>query len=64
MKASEVRGGFGEGRVLTAKDAVAEGLADRVDTFEATISRLTKTKRAQTPVRDAAQHRLDLSAVE
>lgn len=36
---ASVRGGFGEGRVLDAKTAVSEGLADRVATLEQTISR-------------------------
>lgn len=36
---SDVRGGFGEGRVLTAADSVSEGLADRVETLEQTIGR-------------------------
>lgn len=35
-----VRKGFGEGRALTADDALAEGLVDRIDTFEATVSRM------------------------
>lgn len=36
---ADVRGGFGEGRVLTAKQAVSEGLADRVESLEQTIAR-------------------------
>jgi len=36
---ADVRNGFGEGRVLTAKAAVSAGLADRVATLEQTISR-------------------------
>ena len=36
---ANVRNGFGEGRVLTAKAAVSAGLADRVATLEQTISR-------------------------
>ena len=36
----EVRSGFGEGRVVGAKDAVAFGMADRVATFDETIARL------------------------
>lgn len=50
----DVRGGFGEGRVLTAKRAVEAGMADRVDTFEATVARMVKgdlpsTTRAEAP---------------
>ena len=40
VKASAVRNGFGEGRVVAAKDAVAEGMADRVETLEQTAQRL------------------------
>lgn len=35
-----VRKGFGEGRILTAKEAVKAGLADRVATMDETIARL------------------------
>lgn len=41
VKASDVRNGFGEGRVLGAKAAVSAGLADRVDTLKGTIARLS-----------------------
>ena len=40
VKASAVRGGFGEGRTLGAREAVAEGMADRVGTLDETIRRL------------------------
>lgn len=35
-----VRGGYGEGRVLNAKDAKAEGMVDRIDTLDGVLSRL------------------------
>lgn len=35
-----VRGGFGEGRIVTANEAVRLGMADRVDTFDATVNRM------------------------
>jgi signal peptide peptidase SppA len=35
-----VQNGYGEGRQLLAKDAVKAGLADRVDTLEATVRRM------------------------
>jgi signal peptide peptidase SppA len=35
-----VKNGYGEGRVLNAKRAVGEKLADRIDTLDATIARL------------------------
>lgn len=34
-----VRSGFGEGRMVTSRRAIGTGLADRVETFEATVSR-------------------------
>jgi signal peptide peptidase SppA len=40
VSAADVRGGYGEGRVLTAKDAIAAGLIDRVATMDATLSGL------------------------
>lgn len=52
VTASAVRAGYGEGRMLTADQAVAEKLADRVDTLDATITRLVtapgKTRRRAT----------------
>jgi len=41
-----VRGGYGEGRVLDAKDAKAAGLIDRIATMDETIARLTTRGRA------------------
>ena len=38
---SEVRGGFGEGGILLARDAVKEGLADRVGTLDDVLAKLT-----------------------
>lgn len=37
---SAVKNGYGEGRVLNAKDAKAEGMVDRVDTLDGVLSRL------------------------
>jgi signal peptide peptidase SppA len=42
VKASDVRGGFGEGRVVGAKQAVNLGMADRIGTLEETIARLQR----------------------
>lgn len=39
-----VRGGYGEGRTLTAKDAKAAGLIDRIATMDETLARLTGSK--------------------
>lgn len=40
VSATDVRGGYGEGRALSAGDAKAAGLIDRIATFEDTVSRL------------------------
>ncbi len=37
----DVRAGFGEGRMVTANHAVAAGMADRVDTLDGVVARLT-----------------------
>jgi ClpP class serine protease len=42
VRASEVRGGFGEGRMVVAKEAVALGMADRIETLDETIDRLAR----------------------
>jgi ClpP class serine protease len=39
--AADVRGHYGEGRVLTAKEAKAAGMIDRVASVEETIRRLS-----------------------
>ena len=42
VKAADVRGGFGEGRTVGARQAVQLGMADRVATLDETIARLQK----------------------
>jgi signal peptide peptidase SppA len=42
VSVDNVRNGYGEGRVLSAKDAVSEGLADRVGTFDDVVRELMK----------------------
>jgi signal peptide peptidase SppA len=42
VTAKDVKGGFGEGRMLSANDAKAAGLVDRIETMDATINRLAK----------------------
>jgi ClpP class serine protease len=44
VKAAVVRGGYGQGRVVLAKDAVKEGMADRVATMDETLRRVAKMK--------------------
>jgi signal peptide peptidase SppA len=43
VKPADVRNGFGQGRTVTAKDAVAQGMADRVATLDQTLSRFGAT---------------------
>ena len=40
--AATVRADYGEGRVMTAKRAVAAGMADRIDTLESTLARVLR----------------------
>jgi signal peptide peptidase SppA len=42
VSVADVRNGFGEGRVVTAKDAVRLGMADRVATFDATLAQMAR----------------------
>ena len=42
VSVDDVRGGFGEGRVVGAQQAVKLGMADRVDTYDATVARLAR----------------------
>jgi signal peptide peptidase SppA len=42
-----VRDGYGEGRVVGAKKAKADGMVDRIDTLDATIERLMKRRKDQ-----------------
>ena len=58
VSAAEVRGGFGEGRAVTATEAVKLGIADRVATLDQTLERLgvsrgiLKSGRAEEPARE------------
>lgn len=45
VKPAEVRRGFGEGRMLGASDAIAQGMADRVGTLDEAIARAGKLQR-------------------
>lgn len=42
-----VRSDFGNGRMFSAKRAVEVGMADRIDTLEATVQRLARTRNVQ-----------------
>lgn len=60
VKAADVRDGFGEGRVVTAKNAVSLGMADRVATFDETIAKLA---RGYKPARASALDSVDMAPV-
>lgn len=70
---SDVRNGYGEGRVLSAKAAVKAGLADKVATFDDTLVRVARmaqrsTRAASTPPAsgrraDALRHELTLDTL-
>lgn len=48
VTASAVREGFGQGRGVLAKQAVTDGLADRVETFDEALARISNPRRAAT----------------
>lgn len=58
VKRSEVVGGFGEGRVVGAKQAVSLGMADRVATLDETIERLRGKRPRQSFSADSRERRL------
>jgi signal peptide peptidase SppA len=57
-----VRNGFGEGRVVGARQALKEGMADRIDTLDGTVTRLLGTK--ATPVSTNASLPVNLPSPE
>lgn len=57
VKAQDVRQGFGEGRVVGAREAVKLGMADRIATLDETIARLS---RGRAPTGPTAEADLDL----
>lgn len=44
VSAEDVRGGFGQGRVVKDKAAVKEGMADRIDTLDGTLKRISSNR--------------------
>lgn len=46
VTAAQVKADYGEGRVLTAKDAKAAGMVDRVETYSQAVARLSGVKLA------------------
>lgn len=65
VKASEVRNGFGEGRVVGAKEAVQLGMVDRVGTLDEVVNKLASggRRRRVGASLDFAQRRLRLERV-
>lgn len=62
---SDVKNGYGEGRVLNAKAAKAANLVDRVETLNETIARLSSRSRTAAPAaRAEADAGADLEATE
>jgi ClpP class serine protease len=60
VTAVAVRGGYGEGRVLNAKDAKKEGMVDRIDTLDGVLARLGVGSSAQKTNMAMAEKRLAL----
>lgn len=60
VSVADVTGGFGEGRVVKDKQAVKAGMADRVDTLDGTIRRLSSAKKSSS----AKANALDLLDVQ
>lgn len=60
VSASAVRSGYGEGRVLRAAEAVKEGLADRVGTFESVLQTLTGSTPKRGTSADVRRRRMEL----
>jgi signal peptide peptidase SppA len=58
VSVADVRGGYGEGRALGAKDALAAGLIDRIGTMEDTIGRAVGKRSSS---RDAGRGRCDVA---
>lgn len=44
VKVADVREGFGEGRMVLAKDALAQGMIDKIETTDETIARLSASR--------------------
>lgn len=64
VSAADVRGNFGGGRVLSPKEAVRVGMADRVDTYENTLARLAGGKIATRDTRRAESFLAPAAAID
>jgi signal peptide peptidase SppA len=63
VSVSDVRNGYGQGRVLLAKEAVAQNLCDKVATFDQTLARFGVTGAVQQVAAEAALPEID-AAIE
>lgn len=57
----DVKENFGQGRMLNAQAALAAGMIDKIETFDATLSRVSRGK-VSTGSRKAMQERIDMAA--
>lgn len=64
LKASEVESGFGQGRMFSAKEAIARKMADREETLETAIIRLATAHRVTTGRRNAIKLQRQRLALE
>jgi signal peptide peptidase SppA len=55
IKASDVRNGYGEGRVLTASMAKAEGMVDRIETLGEAVDRVSRAAGGRKRSRSAVE---------
>jgi len=49
VKTDDVRNGYGEGRVVSAQQAIRSGMADRIETLDQTVTRLFNQMRGGSP---------------
>jgi len=63
VSAATVRSDYGEGRVLTAKKALAAGMADRIDTLESTLARVLRAPNSRPGARAELNPAIDAQAV-
>jgi signal peptide peptidase SppA len=64
VKQADVKSGYGEGRVLNAKAALAVGLVDRVETIGETVARLSSRSRGTTATTGAEGSTPERQALE
>lgn len=61
---SAVRNGFGQGRTVLAKDALAQGMIDRIGTMSETLDRFTGSSAAPQPQGRARAHAREMRALD